>query len=240
MLLAIDAGNTFVKWAYHDGTKWQATARVALAEFAKEAAQLAARPRPDTIVISSVAGDLFRQPMTGLLEQWRAEALWVTPQSRAYGVENGYGMPTQLGSDRWASLIATRRITQESAVVASIGTAVTVDVLGADGLFRGGLILPGLELMQRSLWQGTAGIPKAVGTYERFPTSTANAVYTGVLLATAGAVERMVEAAGSGTEVILTGGGAAALAPFIRPSPRLMENLVLEGLLCIAREEGMV
>lgn len=243
MLLAIDAGNSFVKLAYHDGTAWLAPECIALGAFADAAARLGAARRPDAIVISNVAGASFRMPMMELLARWGCGAHWVTAPPRGCGVVNGYALPAQLGSDRWAGLVAARQLTGRAAVVTSVGTAATVDVLSAEGVFRGGLILPGVDLMQATLRQGTADLAAADGAYEKFPTSTANAMYTGALLAIAGAVERMVEAVGqasAGIEVILTGGGAETVAPFIRPAPRVIPNLVLDGLRRIAREEGLV
>lgn len=242
MLFAVDAGNSFVKLAYHDGSAWQSLERITLGAFGMAVARLAGGPRPDAVVISNVAGARFREPMLELLARWRCDAHWVTAPAQGCGVANGYAVPAQLGSDRWASLVAARQLTTRAVVVASIGTAVTVDALSAEGMFRGGAILPGIELMQASLRQGTAGVAGTDGRYEKFPTSTADAIYTGALLAIAGSVERMVEGMGhvtGGVEVVLSGGGAEAVAPLIRPAPRVMPNLVLEGLRCIAREEGM-
>lgn len=239
MLLAIDAGNSFVKLAYHDGSGWQGTQRVALDGFPAVAAKLAADPAPVGVVISNVAGDAFRNRMADLLARWRCPAHWVTAQAQAYGVSNAYAVPAQLGSDRWACLVAAHRLRPGRTVVASVGTAATVDALDATGEFRGGLILPGVALMQQSLWQRTAGVRPAAGQFERFPRSTADAVHTGALLAIAGAVERMAEALG-GAQILLTGGDAGLIAPLLRPAPLVIENLVLEGLVWIAREEGML
>lgn len=241
MLFALDAGNSFVKLAYHDGAAWQAPERIPLEAFADAVARLSAGPRPDGIVISDVADARFREPMLELLARWERSALWVKAASRACGVVNGYAAPEQLGSDRWAALVAARQLTSRAAVVAGVGTAATIDALDADGRFLGGVILPGIALMQQALQQGTAGIRAIAGSYEAFPTNTANAVYTGALLAVTGAVERMAASLerDAVVEVILTGGGAEAVAPLIRPAPRVIPNLVLEGLRCIAREEGV-
>jgi type III pantothenate kinase len=168
----------------------------------------------------------------------------VTAQPKAYGIVNSYNVPGQLGSDRWASLVGARQVAASGAVVVSVGTAVTIDALTADGVFSGGLILPGVEAAREILSRKTAGIVvDPLAHYEVFPTNTTNAVYSGALLAIAGAVERMYEAMGgpsAGTELILTGGGADLVVPLVRPQPRVVPNLVLEGLLHIAREEGML
>jgi len=243
MLLTIDAGNSFVKLAYHDGTAWRNRRRVGLGDFGADAAEWRDQPAPHAVLISNVAGEQFRAPMLRVLERWGCRAEWVRPQARAYGVANAYRDPAQLGSDRWCCLVAARQLTVRAAVVASVGTAVTIDALSADGVFRGGLILPGIALMRESLAEKTAGIPSVVGQYEAFPRDTANAVHTGALTAIVGAMERMRDALSrenGAAEFILTGGAAEAVAPLITPQPRLAPDLVLEGLLRIAREEGLL
>ncbi len=241
MLLAVDAGNSFVKLAYHDGSQWLGVERVALSGFAAKAAAWEG-PRPDVVWVSDVAGPAFRDSLAGLVRSWACPVRWVRPSERCCGVVNGYRRPSQLGSDRWCALVAAHRLGGEAKVVASVGTAVTVDGLTADGVFLGGLILPGIALMQAVLAAHTAGVGETRGSHEVFPRDTGNGVYTGALAGIAGAVERvadwLAERAGR-AEVVLTGGGAGVVAPLVRRPQRVVPNLVLEGLLCMAREEGM-
>ncbi len=142
MLLAIDAGNSFVKTARHDGQAWQAQQRVALADFCAEPLRYL-QHLPPQIVIANVAGPAFQVALESALPQRALQ--WVKASSQACGVTNLYNPPQQLGADRWAILVATRAITQDACVVASFGTALTVDMLAADGRFLGGVIAPGLQ-----------------------------------------------------------------------------------------------
>ncbi len=113
----------------------------------------------------------------------------------AGGVVNGYDNPAQLGADRWAALIGARGLHAGPALVVMAGTATTVDCLDAQGVFRGGLILPGLDLMRRSLARNTAGLPEACGGYRVLPTNTDDAIVSGCIAATVGAIERMAKQA---------------------------------------------
>lgn len=243
MLLAIDAGNSFVKLASHDGAGWCDAQRVALSEFGAFAERLADTAAPDAVIISNVAAERFSAPMESLLAAWGCPARWVTAQPEGYGIVNGYAVPEQLGADRWAALIGARQLTKRHVIVVSVGTAVTIDWLTEQGMFGGGLILPGLAMMRLSLAQNTAGVGSDAGSYSLWPTNTADAVHTGTLFAVTGAIERARAALlGRGwvSELIVTGGGADSISPFITPSPSVVPNLVLDGLLHIGRAERMI
>mgnify|MGYP000067663863 CR=1 FL=1 len=245
MLLVIDAGNSFVKLAYHDGAAWREQRRVSLFDFAVAAHSMAQDAAPSGVIIANVAGERFQGPMQALLAAWACPVRWITAAPSGYGIVNGYAVPEQLGADRWAALIGLRRYTRKAAVLASVGTAVTIDVLSEQGRFAGGFIFPGLGLMREALAQGTSGVGAASGFFAPLPDNTADAVHSGTLLAVAGAIEKIFSAQreranGSPPELFITGGGAEAVASLIRPAPGIRSNLVLEGLLHIAHEERML
>ena len=121
-------------------------------------------------------------------------------------------------------------------LVVAAGTATTADILRSDGTFAGGVILPGFDLMKRSLAHNTAGLPLAKGRFSNPPRSTADAIETGCLLAQAGAVERAFAATDPGAVCLLAGGAAERIAPHLSIPVRLVDNLVLEGLVQIAKE----
>jgi type III pantothenate kinase len=120
--------------------------------------------------------------------------------------------------------------------VVTAGTATTADVLRSDGTFVGGAILPGLELMKRSLAHDTAGLPLAKGRFSMRPRNTADAIETGCLLAQAAAIERLFATMEPGAACVLAGGAASRIAPHLGIRVRLVDNLVLEGLVRIAEE----
>ena len=116
------------------------------------------------------------------------------------------------------------------------GTATTVDLLSREGDFLGGLILPGVALMQQALAQGTAQLPLADGRFALQPRRTVDAIHSGCLQAQAGAIERMFgQIAGAPHAVCLLSGGAAdSLAGLLEIPLRRVDNLVLTGLGAVA------
>jgi type III pantothenate kinase len=109
-----------------------------------------------------------------------------------------------------------------------------VDWLDDHGTFRGGLILPGFELMRSSLAINTAQLPLAQGSFRPEPRNTMDAIVSGCLHAQIGAIERMFHgmgmSTGPGAICLLTGGAAPFLIPHFSIPYRLVENLVLDGL----------
>jgi len=171
---------------------------------------------------------------------------WVHPSTSAGGVTNAYPNPKQLGADRWVGMIGlTRHFCQphQSLILANFGTATTVDTLGADRLFRGGLILPGVWMMQRALAQGTARLPETPGTLMDYPTQTTAAITTGIAAAQAGALLRQVTVAQSLDKrdpMVCVSGGAWPLveAEVRRALPNVeiheLPHVVLHGLAVLA------
>lgn len=229
MMLCLDAGNTRLKWGLRDADGWRARGAVGHDAIADLVAMLPERPA--RIVACNVAGPAVESAIEALAARLAAPLAWFRSTARAGGVSNGYDDPARLGADRWAALLGARALHAGAAVVVMAGTATTVDALEADGRFRGGLILPGLGLMRRALARNTAGLPEARGVWRDFPTNTDDAIVSGALEATLGAIERMAHRlAGAEFCVLLSGGAADALAPRLTPPPRRVDNLVLEGL----------
>jgi type III pantothenate kinase len=154
-------------------------------------------------------------------------------------VRNCYTQPLSLGTDRWASLIAAWALQKRACLVVGSGTATTIDALSDRGEFLGGLILPGIALMQRALAGATAQLQVAGGEYPAFPQNTADAMSRGALLATCGAIGlQYARLAASDAQVLLCGGAAPLLAEHLNLPLQVQDNLVLQGLLIIAREGG--
>jgi type III pantothenate kinase len=228
MILCLDAGNTRLKFGLHDGSAWRGQGALQYDALDELDSGLAARPA--RIVACNVAGDAVRRRIEALAARLGLPLEWLTATAATCDVRNGYDTPQQLGADRWAALIGARALHAGACVVVMAGTATTIDVLDDTGLFRGGLILPGLSLMRAALAHNTAGLPHAAGHYRAQPTNTDDAIVGGATHATLGAVERMRATAGDGTLCLLSGGAAAELAPHLDLPHRLIENLVLEGL----------
>ena len=228
MILCLDAGNTRLKFGLFDDGRWHLQGALNYAAFDDLAVQL---PRkPTRIVACNVAGEAIRQRIGALAGSLDVPLAWLTSSAIACGVKNGYEQPEQLGADRWAALIGARTLHVGPAVVVMAGTATTIDALDDRGVFRGGLILPGLALMRSALAGNTADLPHAAGHYRPLPTNTDDAIVSGALHATLGAIERIRATLADDALCLLSGGAAVELAPHLRPPSRLIDNLVLEGL----------
>jgi type III pantothenate kinase len=237
--LLIDAGNTRIKWGVHDGRAYVVAGAVETAKAATLARAWPAGLGAGAAIASNVAGAAVQAEIGRACASRGLSLKVIAPVSEQLGVTNGYREPGQLGSDRWAALIAAHRAGPGHKLVVNAGTALTIDALTADGRFLGGLIVPGPALMRRALDRGTAGLRLTEGAFAEFPASTPDAITSGALQACAGAVERMRDAmAGrdcTPSQVVLSGGAAAELAGRLPIPATIRENLVLDGLLLIAR-----
>ena len=228
MILCLDAGNSRLKCGLHDGRGWRMQGASGYQAFDDLVAELP--ERPTRIVACNVAGEAIRQRIDALADKMGLPLDWLTSSAAACGVTNGYDTPAQLGADRWAALIAARALHAGPSVVVMAGTATTIDALDGHGLFRGGVILPGLFLMRAALARNTADLPEAAGHYRPQPTNTDDAIVSGAIHATLGAVERLRATLDREALCLLSGGAAAELAPHMHPPCRPIDNLVLEGL----------
>lgn len=241
--LLIDVGNTFLKWGLFRPSNGGLardnrveSGHALLEEITALPAQFAKLPTPARIVLSNVAGTRVRATTIRMLEVWpdAPAPYWLVPQDVQCGVTNSYRNPAQLGSDRWAALIGARHLLGAKATMVVVcGTATTIDFLSPEGVFKGGVIMPGVGLMLRSLHEGTAALPDQGGEFYAYPTQTVDAIASGCQHAQAGAIERLYALEQRSTpEVVclLSGGAAGAVAPRLGIPFQQYENLVLEGL----------
>ncbi|UOV06666.1 type III pantothenate kinase [Pseudoxanthomonas sp. F37] len=154
------------------------------------------------------------------------------------GVRIAYADPSRLGVDRFLALLAARARAVQAWLVVGVGTAVTVDLLDADGLHRGGRIAPSPTLMRAALERAAAQLPAQGGRYAEFATDTRDALASGCDGAALGLIERSRAQArdllGAMPALLLHGGGSDALRPWL-PDAVHAPALVLEGLARWAR-----
>ena len=213
----------------------------------------------ERVIISNVAGTAHGSNLTNMLAAYQLPVRWLTASDSACNVINHYVAPQTLGSDRWAALIAAWHIQHAACVVVNAGTAVTIDALCMQpennqiGEFLGGMILPGIALMQSSLGQNTAQLPKhdpaqtlnVSHVPEFFATSTAQAMNTGILSAITGAIAQMAKTlatkCGQNPYIIISGGDAPVIQRYLADSVAnpsvIIDHLVLKGLYLIASSE---
>lgn len=160
--LAIDIGNTRLKWAHYASPRPGAQLLAHGAEFLENIDKLADGPwaslaAPSVMLGCVVAGDAAGRRVEEQMELWDVVPRWVVANESEAGLRNGYDFPTRLGADRWVAMIGAwhRMLAQGPArptVVAMVGTAVTVEAIDATGKFLGGLILPGPQASCCAPW----------------------------------------------------------------------------------------
>ncbi len=247
--LALDVGNTRLKWALYDTAIPGAKLLAHGAEFLEHIDTLAEGawselPTPQHILGCIVAGDHIRRRVMLQLELWDAVPQWVIASAQEAGLSNGYDHPTRLGADRWVAMIGARhrllgRGMAKPIIVVMVGTAVTVEAIDASGKFLGGIIIPGHGIMLKALESGTAGLHVPTGEVVNFPTNTSDALTSGGTFAIAGAVERMIQHlrqhTGAEPVCFMTGGAGWKMAPSMSVPFELVDSLIFDGLLEIAK-----
>ena len=238
MILLVDLGNSRLKWALWDGAVLHAGA--ALDHAAPLAPQLAAvwrqLPPLGRVLVASVArADLEHTLAAAVVRYCGRAAEFVRSRATACGVTSAYAVPETLGVDRFLALIALHAAGAAPCVLASVGTALTLDAMAADGRHLGGLIAPSPSLMQQALAAATARARSAPdAALSEMAGDTAAAVHSGCWLAAVALVERFhgraAAALGGAPSLILAGGDGARLAPLLALPARYEVDLVLRGL----------
>ncbi|MFZ5467211.1 MAG: type III pantothenate kinase [Pseudomonadota bacterium] len=247
MRLAIDAGNTRVKWAFgqavaqaveHRGRDLRALLRQSWVD----------QPRPEAVHVASVAGETVGEAIRAAVQDcWPGVPLaFLVSRAECCGVQVAYARPERFGVDRLAALVAAHaREAGNPVVVVDAGTAVTVDVIDARGRHLGGLIMPGLRLLRECLLGGAAavgavrgGVP-AVASDGILQAGTEAGVAAGARCMFVGGALRAIDAAsgeaGVGASLYLTGGDAAILAESLGRMHVVRPDLVLEGVVLMAQ-----
>lgn len=203
-----------------------------------------ALPRPERVLVANVAGNAIATALARWCEErWTVAPEFVTVRAPCAGMRTCYERPAQLGIDRWLAALAGFQHARGAACVVDAGTALTVDVVTTAGEHRGGLIAPGLNLMVRSLTQGTAQLAlDEVQSIDRFATNTAQAISLGCRDAIAGILLRVAERwqreLGETPRWIATGGEAMLIRELAGWPIEVMPELVLRGLAIAADATG--
>jgi type III pantothenate kinase len=245
MRLLVDIGNTRVKWAWLDGAALRDPgAAVHRGQSPADYAEVLPRTRQEIeeVLLASVAIPTVTDGAAEVFKRRYAVPVQVAQvDSEALGIRNGYLQPRQLGVDRWLAMIAAARLCQIPFCVVDIGTALTLDVVVANGCHAGGLIVPGPALMRHSLLAGTQGIESAAALRPEVAEGgsvvgrdTLSCVERGARLACAGLVDgclrRLRKSVNGDIALVLTGGDASVLRDQIETPSILRPLLVLEGL----------
>jgi type III pantothenate kinase len=235
VILLLDIGNTRFKWATWDGTRLAPGGALTHGGAAAAAFYSLALPKAKAVWVSCVLDVSMQGDLAGKI----TEHFGYTP--RFARVENGrgglrvaYAEAKKLGVDRWLCMQALWAQQKQAFCVASAGTALTFDAVDDGGQHLGGLIGPGLLTAQKAVLNSTQFEASVQTSYTGgLGRDTDACVRQGALHACAGMIQRAARL-GSGAHVI-TGGDAAVLLPHLGGDWDWRPDLVMEGLLVLAR-----
>jgi type III pantothenate kinase len=250
VILLVDIGNTRVKWAGcgRGGLEPQQAAVHRDWSVADWQRALFDGRSIDRVVAASVAGEKCNALLVEAARNSGVnEVRFVASTAAACSVRNAYPDPRLLGVDRWVAVIGAYHLCGGACCVVDVGTAATVDGVDAAGVHLGGYIVPGPHMMVSSLHAGTtqlASYTAASGEQAGalLADNTREAIERGCRVALAALVDRahadLARATQATPALVLTGGAAAEIKPWLVTPAREVPDLVLRGLACLAAVEA--
>jgi len=232
VILDIDAGNSFVKWRVKDISDVIASGHESTEQVSKQGLDLKKIESLNQARISSVTNPALAEKVREQVrQQFNVDLQIARVSSMVSGVTCGYTEPETLGIDRWLAVVAAYQRYREPVLVVDAGSAITIDLVGPQGVHLGGYISPGLRLMRDALWQGTEKVQ--VDSVESLNmlvpgACTQDAVNRGCLLAVVATIEKL--ASQYPASIVITGGDAPVVAEALSLTSDHIPDLVLDGL----------
>ncbi len=246
MLLVMDVGNTNTVLGIYAGRElrgpWRlSTNRTQTAdEYGILIRNLLALDgmRPDSVHHMMVASVV--PPLNSVIEEMAQKYFGLEPVFLGPGTRTGmaihYDNPQEVGADRIANGVAAYEKYGGPCVIVDFGTAITFDVVSAEGEYLGGVIAPGIGIAAEALFQRAARLPRVeirepetlIGT--NTVSSMQSGLFYGAVGMVDGILDRLSAAVGKGTKVVATGGQASLVASASRYKPPVDPSLTLEGL----------
>ncbi|HEX2963050.1 MAG TPA: type III pantothenate kinase [Ignavibacteriales bacterium] len=245
MILACDIGNSRIKFALYDKyglreLKISSRGLLPLDWFRKSKIEHAA--------ISSVVPSVTDELSEYFSKEFNLEPFVITHES-AFNLQIDYETPHSLGIDRICSAegaFALFKASPESKsysektfiVTIDLGTATTLNVVKYNGVFSGGIIMPGIMTMANSLKVNTAQLPEISIEldYKGFiGKNTRSSIASGILNSTLSLIESSIcrlknEAGAEAVKLYTTGGNAPLIEKHLKYEHVMVEDLVLRGV----------
>ncbi len=240
MNLLIDIGNSRVKWAQQLNEGLQSCDACCyekgklLESFVPALANIS---KPDRIIVSNVAGEKIARELSGYLDsKWSVLPVYLEVRDGAAGVTIAYDDITQLGMDRWLTMLAAWNYYRKAVCIVDCGTALTVDVVTAAGHHQGGYIVPGLKLMSDALHSRTQQINSIFdgNASLKLGRNTSECISNGALAAVSALIDavfdEVIREHGSDSHCIITGGYAEDIRRSLSADVDYDAHLVLNGI----------
>lgn len=229
MKLLIDQGNTRLKFCTWDGKSFHLPepAETELPQF------LAAKSEISEAWVSSVRHQEEHEKLSQLLSQHNIRTKFACTLDSQFGLQNSYPETSQMGVDRWLAMLGIWCEYKRGFILVDAGTALTMDYVDNQGVHRGGHIIPGLTLMQRSLVTMTDRINLHIETAPSdtdWASNTADAVQKGSLAVVVAYIEAMCSKLSQKHSLYLAGGDATIIKQHLDINAIIVNNLVFKGL----------
>ena len=250
MLIAIDNGNTNVKFALVDDAgkilqRWSIATdpkRTAdeYAVWLDQLLRMEGYSRTDIgdVIIATVVPRALHNLQVLSQKYFGTDALIAGKPPITWGIALKVDEPRALGADRAVNAIAAHALEPGDKIVISFGTATTFDHIGADGAYMGGSIATGVSLSLDALYEAAAMLPRIAS--EPPPGSSVIGrdtvgqmqigIYWGYVSMIEGMIRRMKEEIGRPVKVIATGGLAVLFQRHADLFDRVEPELTLQGL----------
>ncbi len=236
MDILVDIGNTCLKWAIYNNQTLSGNHRIFYHNEKLDSSlkqQWSELQSPGRVIIACVADkSLLEEVIFYTNKLWPDATIRIAQtQSEAHGVKIAYLKAHKLGVDRWLGLIAARHYYTLPTCIVSCGTAVTVDVINEDGIHLGGMIAPGLRLMEQALKQGTTQLNYSLKSYKPgLGNDTEAGIYNGILFSIVGLISEVMNSISTDTQLIITGGDAERIADHIKRPLIMDKNMLFKGM----------
>ena len=249
MLVLVDIGSSAMKWCACESDKLGAVEAVLYHDVSLQAycdQMWSSLQTPQAVYVSHVGhADALSAMQEWVTAHWQVPLHEIVALPCFEDVTNAYHVPQQLGSDRWLNLIAAHILYPGDTVIVDCGSAMTLDVINAAGKHQGGLIVPGLYRQQQALYEASPGIQRSLsmtqGDHDEgmwLGRDTQHALSLGSVYAMAAMIDRVCKMAStqldSAVQCLLSGADAATILPHMECKARHVDNLVLQGLNCVA------
>ena len=241
MKLLLDIGNSSVNWASEKESRFlsQGSFMYNKNNFENSLQKnISITKSTSKILVSNVAGLNIFNSLNSWAEKNGPLELWQSCIEKKFkGLKTSYTKTEQMGVDRWLSMVACWERYQSSLCVVSCGTALTIDSIDHEGNHLGGYILPGIELMQKSLIKNTENINFIIDCDPSidYASDTKSAVNNGAFLSLISSIDRVVNKfkleLGGAPKCVIYGGNAQLIKPLLEQKFKYEPNLVLHGLL---------
>jgi type III pantothenate kinase len=247
MLLAIDVGNTHITIGAYKGKSLAHTWRITTnrhytadelgIRFVNLLKTSSFEPRAFSgVCIASVVPSLDEPLQAMAMMYLKRTPLMVGPKTKLV-IKNLYKNPEEVGADRLVNAEAVYSLYRKAAIVVDFGTATTLDCVSAKGEYLGGAICPGMELAGEWLATHTAKLPRV--TFQSAPTkaigkttkeSLQSGLFWGYIGLVGGLLQHLTTEMRAQPIVVATGGLSTVIGPYLKPVPKILPNLTLDGL----------